>query len=974
MHPRSPSLTIIVDLSDLSCDEIPSGILLWCKFIDFIATSVDRSYTLSLFKPDLLLFPTLLSTLEQHFSILWTDEAVRTPNLAQDFLYVSSSQVLTKKHLNHFDHLYIKPTALPELLSVDFYYDHAWATVEKLNSSNTPPKLITPTLYASKVGVISSIFNGDTFLTGFLDNSASWSLYSECEHLLIRAGSSGNESLLLIEHVAQHSNAIYINLVNDPGLYAVWNLGAQLSSCPYLTNANIDDRRAPNQVSKLVRYLNEHPDISLVSADLHITETENQTWKDKTTKSLPVMFGAMPKNIYTIGEMFRSEGKGLASRNFPHCMPIWRRQLHYTAGWFCEDRYGPSADWEFWLRSGIQGACYAYLSEPLGLYLKHEASYWRRQKTSDFDQRIVDEYASFARKDLLFDSNSQPFSQRVTRTLSAYQADDALGFFCGLAYCALKVNKPQATSSESCLLNAVARKTLGMDDFCLFVAQNNHVFFDHSDSIKNALSLVVELLHCKHTKNNITPHHKFQAFLQSFFIDFHGLGYALSSVIALIGLAFLKHQQGDTSGEIKLLSAAYHQDSIQFWTSIADIYRFKVSLNELTCKLTSIATASRSASEKFKKCNSLGSSSSVTHILPKQHEGKTEVTRLKEDKQTFNHLALWFYPVATNNKYQRLLYSDSAIQGAQVIGITDLKQFSNLKLVPESDNIIHIHWISEFVTTSNTDVFPQNKADKFLRQLQQLQSFGFDIRWTIHNAVSHDAKHKDKEVRFRQALFQLVDRVYIHHPLALSLLEWLPSDSAKYALIEHGHYLSLCTATMSKADARNQLGIDQNSFVIFYFGMLRDYKGLGEYLPVFEKISRDCPHVKLIIAGQIQSKAIMHMLNTLDCPNIIVYDKFLTDEELAIYNLAADTGFLSYRSILTSGTLFHMMSAKLPVIAPALGTLPAYIAKGWNGFVYETEHDLDKILRHCCQLPEKSISVMGENSYQLASSLKWVFF
>jgi glycosyltransferase involved in cell wall biosynthesis len=132
--------------------------------------------------------------------------------------------------------------------------------------------------------------------------------------------------------------------------------------------------------------------------------------------------------------------------------------------------------------------------------------------------------------------------------------------------------------------------------------------------------------------------------------------------------------------------------------------------------------------------------------------------------------------------------------------------------------------------------------------------------------------------------------------------------------------------------------------------------------------------VKFIIAGQVHSKKVKQMLNALSCSNITVHDKFLTDEELDTYSLAANIGFLSYRSILTSGTLFHMMSAKLPVIAPALGTLPAYIAKGWNGFIYKTPQDLEKILRHCCQLPTKSVAEMGCNAYQLASSLKWRFF
>ena len=944
MWSRAVELAIIIDFSRLSSQKNIDGVLYWCHFITSITKSVGRSYTLLLFKSDLSFVSSFKpSSLARYFPIRWADEIERTPDLTKDFIYLSGSQTLTRKYLNHFDCIYIKPTTRPELLTIDFYYDHTWMMIKKEFLSEKTAELnvknnVIPTTAASKVGVISSVFNGDAFLTGFLANAASWACYDECEHLLIRAGSSGNESSVLIEHVAHYPNAIYINLVNDPGLYAVWNLGIQLSGSPYLTNANIDDRRAPNQISRLTKYLDQHPDIDLVSANLYVTSMANQTWEDKTTKTLPVMFGSAPKKIYVVGEMFRSEGKGLSSRNFPHCMPLWRRQLHYTVGWFCEKSYGPSADWEFWLRVGMQGAQYAYLSEPLGLYLKHEASYWRRQETHDFDQRIVEEYALVARNAVLFDQHRFPLSQRVNETLSAYAAADVLALFCGLANCVLQLSKPKPTASEVNLIDCIARKILGVENFCAFSIQHNSVFLVSTHSIENALSLAIELLHSQRIKVMFPK--VLQYLLESFFIGYSTLtDSSSSSVIALLGLAFLKRQQGNNKVEKKLLLAAYQQNPIECWASITRIYRFSVSLEELTSKLTSIVT----------------------------------VPTIQERKSASEALIIWFYPVVPSNKYQRLLYSESVIQGVKVTGITDLKQFSQLKPTPEHCNIIHIHWISEFVA-SNTEIFPQQKAEQFLQQLQQLKSIGFDIRWTIHNAVSHDAKYQDEEVRFRQALYQLVNRVYVHHPLALPLLEWLPNQSDKCALIEHGHYLSLCTSSLSREDARRQLGIAQDDFVVFYFGLLRDYKGLGQYLPVFEKISEAYPHVKFIIAGQIHSKKIKQMFNAVSCPNIIVHDKFLTDSELEIYSLAANIGFLSYRSILTSGTLFHMMSAKLPVIAPALGTIPAYIAKGWNGFLYQTPQDLEEVMRHCCQLPVEQVTTMGNNAYQLASSLKWRFF
>lgn len=921
-------LRFVLDLKRLSVAQNEHACLSWYHFLTFTANALDYGYSLVLFKEDIAtLSASSIKLLESRYSIIWQEDSYRTPDLKTDFICLSSAQGLSQKVLMQFQRFYIRPTQAVTLINADWYWrlsnelDTSWAEAFRADSEET--------LCAKhKVTVISSIFNGDEFLAGFLVNAAQWSLYADCIHLLVRAGSSGNENQTLLEHIDQYPNAVYINLVNDPGLYEVWNQGVQLSSTPYLTNANIDDRRAPDQVERLVAYLEQHTDIALVSADLYITNIPNQAWDMDVIKECRLSFGSIAQERYTTGQMFRADNTALASHNLPHCMPVWRRDLHYHVGWFCEQRYGPSADWELWLRAGIQGAHYAYIAQPLGLYLKHENSYWRRQKTQSFDQRIVAEYAQLARNATIVKRQSIPFSRRINETRLAAERQDALGFFCALSDSFLSMRKPEPTLNERKIIDLVVKKTLGMSDFSHFLLAHYAAFFAVSDPIENALTVVVELL--QSDQQPLANSSQLYDELEAFFVDHFVL---TNAVVSLVGLAYIKRLREDSDAENQLLIAAYQQDSEQCWAGIARIYRFRVKLDVLTEKLTPIATCSTTKNKK---------------------------------------LAIWFYPIAASNKYQRLLYLDCVAQGAQVTGIVNLQQFSQLRYDADQDAIIHIHWIGEFVTGDNS--FPAKKGQQFLQQLQQLQADGFQLRWTVHNAISHDNRYQQEEITFRQALYELVDRVYIHHPMALTQLSWLPDQGRKCALLEHGHYLSLFSSTISQHDARKQLGLDQNDMVVFYFGLLRDYKGLDAYLTVFEKVSQHYPHCKLIIAGQVHSKRAQQMLDALHCPNIIVHDKFFTDEELEVYSRAASIGFLSYRSILTSGTLFHMLSAGLPVIAPTKGTLPAYIAQGWNGFSYETSADLEKILLHCCQLPPDLIATMGDNALQLATSLEWQFY
>src|SRR5690606_15870882 len=180
----------------------------------------------------------------------------------------------------------------------------------------------------------------------------------------------------------------------DPGLYEVWNLGARLARGRYLSNANIDDRRAPEHLTRLQAILDSHPEIDVASTALRVTKERNTSWQD--SESCHVGFGDGGDLRVTVDGLFKATSSGLRSRNLPNCMPLWRRSLHARLGWFDEKRYGPSADWAFWVRAGMQGSSFYLSAELLGLYLRDEESYWHRDPANrEADRRIVAEYTAW---------------------------------------------------------------------------------------------------------------------------------------------------------------------------------------------------------------------------------------------------------------------------------------------------------------------------------------------------------------------------------------------------------------------------------------------------------------------------------------------------------------------------------------------------------------------------------------------------
>jgi hypothetical protein len=239
------------------------------------------------------------------------------PDARTHFAYLTDSAALSRKLLKNMQKICIQPRVAPA--RVDRYLFYKWLAVE--GARNTGWSL-RPANH--ELTLISSVFQGDEYLDGFLQNAAMLQGYADCEHLLIRAASPGDEHARLVQHVREHPGAVYLNLADDPGLYQVWNLGVRLSTARYLSNANLDDRRAPEHLAQLLGVLNSMGEVDVASTALRISTERNLAWADSS--DCPVWFADMGDQVYAVSGLFKQGPDGLTSRNLPHCMPLWRRR------------------------------------------------------------------------------------------------------------------------------------------------------------------------------------------------------------------------------------------------------------------------------------------------------------------------------------------------------------------------------------------------------------------------------------------------------------------------------------------------------------------------------------------------------------------------------------------------------------------------------------------------------------------------
>ncbi len=375
------------------------------------------------------------------------------PDDLSDFAYVTDSSALSRKLFLNVPLIYIQPRSAPTKVDAYFYRKS-----QEQAGQTTSWQPVT-----HSVTLISSVFRGDEFLPGFLDNCMELHGYGDFEHFLIRPGSPGNEHERLVEHARQCPSAVYLNLAEDPGLYEVWNLGARLATSHYITNANIDDRRAPEHVTHLKKVLDVNSDVTVASTALRISKKRNLTWKD--SGACEVWFGNVGDLLVGVDGLFEQRAdEGMASRNFPHCMPLWRRNMHARTGEFDEKKYGPSADWAFWIHAGMQGALFHLSAKPFGLYLHDEESYWRRASTNrQNDQRIVEEFTAWARLGKEPAHRHHSISREISDAISLLSTGAVYEGLGRLLDVARQSNRLGAT--EVALLNRTAEQFLGCKDF-----------------------------------------------------------------------------------------------------------------------------------------------------------------------------------------------------------------------------------------------------------------------------------------------------------------------------------------------------------------------------------------------------------------------------------------------------------------------------------------------------------------------------
>lgn len=281
---------------------------------------------------------------------------------------------------------------------------------------------------------------------------------------------------------------------------------------------------------------------------------------------------------------------------------------------------------------------------------------------------------------------------------------------------------------------------------------------------------------------------------------------------------------------------------------------------------------------------------------------------------------------------------------------------------------LHLHWPSHEYRGSD-EATTRRQMHGMVKRLKLARALGFGVVWTAHNIMPHDRTYAEIDRQFRVELCQIASAVIAHCAQAAEAVRREFEPAAPIFVIPHGNFVGVLPTSVTRAQARADVGIRAAEFVYGFIGNLLPYKGLEDLIASFVEI--DSPDSWLYLAGgcgpdyeaTLRAAAGGHpriILRTFDYAPGVAFVKVLQ---------ASDVVVLPFRASTTSGSLAQALSWPRPAIVPALGCLPTQMDPE-AGILYraDTPGALTEAMR---AIRGRDLAAAERAAWQSASALDW---
>lgn len=160
-------------------------------------------------------------------------------------------------------------------------------------------------------------------------------------------------------------------------------------------------------------------------------------------------------------------------------------------------------------------------------------------------------------------------------------------------------------------------------------------------------------------------------------------------------------------------------------------------------------------------------------------------------------------------------------------------------------------------------------------------------------------------------------------------LELVPTGHVE--VVPHPLYDMFDRPEITRQEARRHLGIRDNAQVLLFFGFVRAYKGVHFLIEALSVVREQLPDVCLLVVGEFWDDRQSYELQIKSLgleAHVQLIDRYVPNEEVALYFKAADLVVLPYTAATQSGVLQLALGFGAPVISTRAGGIPEAVVEG----------------------------------------------
>ena len=180
----------------------------------------------------------------------------------------------------------------------------------------------------------------------------------------------------------------------------------------------------------------------------------------------------------------------------------------------------------------------------------------------------------------------------------------------------------------------------------------------------------------------------------------------------------------------------------------------------------------------------------------------------------------------------------------------------------------------------------------------------------------------------------------------------------------------------NKSECKTQLKLNKK-FVILYFGLVREYKGLDILIKSVEKLKLLRNDFSVIAAGESygDSSKLENLISDLNISDVFEWqNKFISDDDISTYFSACDIVVLPYRSASQSGIVQIAYHFNKPVIVTNVGGLPEMVEVGKSGYIVNPENPEELTAEIDNSLDEEKLADMSNFIAAFKGKFSWNTF